>query len=312
MASVLVEIKGKERIATFVQLFDLLKSFGSLINVSWYPEEMKIQCMDASHVCLLECNITRPWFHVYGVPVAKIICVPTETLTTMLHMQQDDQKLVLTMAPDSDDVLFVSWLQDLESILPSCTTTVINDAAAKPKKKAKKASAGASDNSVVAKSMLEKHCDYKKRFKLNLCESDYEPLGIPEVEHTVDMFVSFDTFSQVLRQLSKFGSDVTMQCSDETVIMRTGDIAKGEMEVTMATNELEQYAKVEDSPTLTLQYSLGYLTKLCVGAALSECLELGISTGSPLRCRYQLGLPNCYVSIFLAPKIDENNDDTDE
>ena len=59
------QIKSDERAAEFIELFKVIKNLSNDTTFMCTPENIFIQVMDHSHVCLLNVYFPSEWFHLY-------------------------------------------------------------------------------------------------------------------------------------------------------------------------------------------------------------------------------------------------------
>ena len=60
-------IKDTTKALQWIELFKMIKNLNSYCTISVKEEELYIQIMDDSHVCLLNINIEKWWFESYSV-----------------------------------------------------------------------------------------------------------------------------------------------------------------------------------------------------------------------------------------------------
>jgi proliferating cell nuclear antigen len=146
--------------------------------------------------------------------------------------------------------------------------------------------------------------DYNKFFSLPLVEYDYEELNIPSTEYDAELSLPAKKLTSLLSQLGNFGNDVTVICTDDDVDFVTKGPA-GDMRVRVNIDDMSSYSVVEGQ-TLSVTYSLFYITKMCLTSKLSAEIELSLSSEYPMKIRYDLG-EESVLSFYIAPKISDEN-----
>lgn len=142
--------------------------------------------------------------------------------------------------------------------------------------------------------------NFDKHFKLPLVDFDNELFKLPETEYDAEFAIPSKTICDVVSQMSFFGDNLNIKCSEDAVHILTNGIS-GEMLVDIPINELNEYSVVEDE-IIDLSYSIQYVNKMCLTNRLSSDIEFSISSECPMKIKYNLGT-NSYLTFFIAPKI---------
>jgi proliferating cell nuclear antigen PCNA len=147
---------------------------------------------------------------------------------------------------------------------------------------------------------LEKKSDYNKYFKLPLIDFEYDLMIIPPTDYDAEFSLPSKKITDMLSQLSNFGNDLNIKCCQDCVDFKTnGD--SGEMRVNIPVDELSSYAVVEDEE-INLNYSLLYISKMCVTNKLTANIEFNLSNESPMKITYNLG-DESSLTFYIAPKM---------
>ena len=144
--------------------------------------------------------------------------------------------------------------------------------------------------------------EYKKTFKMNLVEYEYEEMNIPTVDYDAEFSLSSKLISDIFSQLNNFGNDIVIKCSEENISLTTIG-ATGEMKVEVPVDDLNDYSIIEDEEVV-LTYSLLYINKMCITNKLSTDVEFSLSNECPMKIRYNLGDDSLLV-FFIAPKMND-------
>lgn len=144
--------------------------------------------------------------------------------------------------------------------------------------------------------------EFKKSFKMPLIEYDYDEMNIPDVEYDAEFSLSAKQISEMFSQLSNFGDDIIINCSEEDIRLSTNGVS-GEMTVDIPIDDVSCYSIVEGEK-ITLTYSLAYINKMCITNKLSNDVDFYLSNDMPMKIRYDLG-DDSSIMFFIAPKIND-------
>jgi proliferating cell nuclear antigen len=144
--------------------------------------------------------------------------------------------------------------------------------------------------------------DFKKTFKMPLVEYEYEEMIIPTVDYDAEFSLSSKQIADMFSQLSNFGNDIIINCSEEDISLTTNGIT-GEMRVDIPIDDLTSYSIIE-SGKIILTYSLTYINKMCITNKLSNDVDFSLSNDCPMKISYSLGDDSSMI-FFIAPKLNE-------
>jgi proliferating cell nuclear antigen PCNA len=144
--------------------------------------------------------------------------------------------------------------------------------------------------------------DFKKSFKMPLAEYEYEEMNIPNVDYDAEFSLSSKQISDMFSQLSNFGSDIIIKCSENDISLTTNGVT-GEMRVEIPIDDLTSYSVIEGEEVI-LTYSLAYINKMCITNKLSTDVEFSLSNECPMKICYNLGDDSLMV-FFIAPKMND-------
>jgi proliferating cell nuclear antigen PCNA len=135
-----------------------------------------------------------------------------------------------------------------------------------------------------------------------LVEYDYEEMHIPNVEYDAEFSLSAKQISEMFSQLSNFGNDIIINCSEEDISLSTNGVS-GEMTVDIPIDDISSYSIVEGEKII-LTYSLAYINKMCITNKLSTDVDFYLSNDMPMKIRYDLG-DDSSIMFFIAPKMND-------
>ena len=260
-----IQISDKKKKEAFVSLFQILKNCSSLITTKINSESLHIQGMDKSHVCLFDAKINSTWFSSFEINKDVNLSFDSSVFYSIISSKSDSQDLIITMEDDNEDTILIQFIPQ--------------------EKESKKG-----------------HDCFKKFFKMPLTEYEYDEMAIPVVEYDAEFSLSSKQISDMFSQLSNFGNDIIIKCSEEEISLTTNGVT-GEMRVDIPIDDLSGYSIIEGEE-IVLTYSLSYINKMCITSKLSNDIEFSLSNNCPMKISYDLG-DNSLLQFFMAPKMNE-------
>jgi proliferating cell nuclear antigen PCNA len=257
-----IQLSDKKKKDVFCSLFQILKNCSSVISCKFTTKLLHIQGMDKAHICLFDSKINANWFTSYEVKVTTNLSFDSSVFHSIISNKSELQDLIIMM-DDNTDILNIHFI---------------------PHEKESKKS------------------DFNKFFKMPLIEYDYDEMNIPKVDYDAEFSLSSKQINEMFSQLSNFGNDVIIKCSEEEISLTTNDIS-GEMRVDIPIDHLSSYCVVEGDEII-LTYSLSYINKMCITNKLSNDIEFSLSNNCPMKICYDLG-DNSLLQFFMAPKMNE-------
>ena len=280
-------IENKSKMEMFVALFQLLKNWGSCLNLHFEKTRLYIQSMDKSHICLSSIHISSDWFSHYEIDNPANISLDSTNFAIMMNYALKHSKMEIKFEDESDpDTIFINLSSSNGSSNNICTNNTVD--VVEPKKKGK-----------VTK-VKEDHNKFDHFFELGLIEVEQDTLNIPEVEYDVDFTMKSDNFSELISELMVFGSNLNIICNEDKVEFNASGDA-GKLKVNIPIDDLNEYA-IAEGDSLDISYSLTHLGKMCLSTKLGQYVSLSISTEYPMAIKYDLG-DNSSVAFYIAPKI---------
>ena len=284
-------IENKSKMEMFVALFQLLKNWGSCLNLHFEKKRLYIQSMDKSHICLSSIHISSDWFSHYEIDNPANISLDSTNFAIMMNYALKHNKMEIKFEDETDpDTIFINLSSSNGSSNNICTNS--SDILVEPKKKG---------NPKVTK-VKEDHNKFDHFFELGLIEVEQDTLNIPEVEYDVDFTMKSDNFSELISELMVFGSNLNILCNEEVLEFNASGDA-GKLKVNIPIEDLNEYA-IAEGDSLDISYSLTHLGKMCLSTKLGQYVSLSISTEYPMAIKYDLG-DNSSVAFYIAPKIAE-------
>lgn len=151
---------------------------------------------------------------------------------------------------------------------------------------------------------------FDKFFEIPIIEIDSELMSIPEYESNADLTMCSTNFANIIGQLKMFGDNLSIQCTEESIVLSSSSEESGKMNVNIQIDDLNSFA-INDGQQLQLAFSLNFLNNICLYHKIAKEIEIQLTEGFPLRARYYLGSEeetskNGMLTFYLAPKIDDD------
>ena len=272
-----LSIENKSKMEMFVALFQLLKNWGSYLNLHFEKTRLYIQSMDKSHICLSSITISSQWFSSYQIEDATNISLDSTNFAIMMSYALKHNKMEINFEDEVDsDKLFINLSSNSNP----------ESSFVEPKTKGKK--------------VKEVQNKFDHFFELGLIDVEQDTLGIPEVEYDVDFTMKSENFVELIGELMVFGSNLNIICSEEVLEFNaSGDT--GKLKVNIPIDDLNEYA-IAEGEILDISYSLNHIGKMCLSTKLGQNVSLSISSEYPMAIKYDLG-DDSSVAFYIAPKI---------
>jgi proliferating cell nuclear antigen len=197
-----LSIEDKSKLEMFVALFQLLKNWSSQLNLQFKPEQLFIQTMDKSHICLSNIVIKSSWFSEYSVLGDGCnIAIDTISFATMMNYAVKHNKVDIIYNSDGTDKLLINLLNSNKEI---------------------------KDN-------------FDHFFELPLMDTEQENLDIPQVDYDVEFTMESKKFSELISELMVFGPNLNIQCTENLLAFSSsGD--NGKLKVNIPIDSLNEFA----------------------------------------------------------------------
>ena len=270
-------IENKSKMEMFVALFQLLKNWGSYLNLHFDKTRLYIQSMDKSHVCLSSITISCQWFSSYQIEETTNISLDSTNFAIMMSYALKHSKMEINFEEDvNPDTIFINL----------SSNSNVESSFVEPKSKGKK--------------VKEVQNKFDHFFELGLIDVEQDTLGIPDVEYDVDFTMKSENFAELINELMVFGSNLNIICSEEVLEFNaSGDT--GKLKVNIPIDDLNEYA-IAEGDIIDISYSLNHIGKMCLSTKLGQNVSLSISSEYPMAIKYDLG-DDSSVAFYIAPKI---------
>lgn len=156
--------------------------------------------------------------------------------------------------------------------------------------------------------------DRYSEFEMKLIEIEADQLGIPETEYSAVVRMPSVEFKRICSDLSVIGDTVTIAATKAGVkFSSSGEVGNGSILVRQnaAADDEKTATMIELKENVTLTFALKYLNTFSKSNPLSDTVTLSLSKESPLLVEYKIN-DNGHIRYYLAPKIDEDEENADE
>nr|AFK35205.1 unknown [Medicago truncatula] len=149
-------------------------------------------------------------------------------------------------------------------------------------------------------------------FEMKLMDIDSEHLGIPEAEYDAIVRMPSAEFARICKDLSSIGDTVVISVTKEGVKFSTkGDIGAANIVCRQNTtvDKPDDATVIEMKEPVSLQFALRYTNFFTKATPLSSTVTISLSNELPVVVEYKIAEMG-YVRFYLAPKIEEDDEET--
>ncbi|KAI3382897.1 hypothetical protein SNEBB_003578 [Seison nebaliae] len=151
--------------------------------------------------------------------------------------------------------------------------------------------------------------DKSSEFEMKLMELEAYQLTIPEQDYACIINMPSGEFSRICRDLAMFGDSIKVVCTKDGVrFSASGDIGNGSIKISESSGTADKpddAIKIELNSSVSLDFSLKYLSLFSKAQPISSRVSLSISENAPLVVEYEISEMG-YIRYYLAPKIDDS------
>lgn len=198
-------INDKQKQEMFVSIFQILKNWSSHINMHFEKDQLYIQSMDKSHICLAHITLKSQWFSNYICMDPIKLSIDSVHFAVLMNYSLKHNIIELKFdATINTDKLYINFFNE---------TTDKND-----------------------------HFDHF--FELNLIQVEDDCLGIPDVEYDVEFVIDSKKITELLLELNVIGQELNIVCNENKLELNSsGDSSK--LKVNVPIEFLNEFAIAE-------------------------------------------------------------------
>ncbi|KAF9598554.1 hypothetical protein IFM89_028086 [Coptis chinensis] len=149
-------------------------------------------------------------------------------------------------------------------------------------------------------------------FEMKLMNIDSEHLGIPEAEYQAIVRMPSSEFARICKDLSTIGDTVIISVTKEGVKFSTkGDIGTANIvcRQNATVDKPEDAIIIEMKEPVSLTFALRYMNSFTKATPLANIVTISLSSELPVVVEYKIAEMG-YIRFYLAPKIEEDEEDT--
>lgn len=152
---------------------------------------------------------------------------------------------------------------------------------------------------------LKKSCD----FNLNLISIESEHLGIPDTSYSSMITMSSNEFNRIIKELFFLAETVNIETGTNFVSFSVNtESVNGSIRIdSNDSSSQEEMTLIKVTDPVNLAFAMRYLNMFIKATALTEQVQLGLSSEYPLRVEYKLSNLGS-LKYYLAPRISEEKD----
>lgn len=155
--------------------------------------------------------------------------------------------------------------------------------------------------------------DRVAHFQLKLMDIDSEHMGVPDnTDYEAVINMPSAEYRRIFTDLSVIGDTISIECSKQSACFSVeGDIGTGSLNIQQsdAADDEKNAVTITVQEPVKMTFPGRYLNLFAKAVPISEQVTLCLSASSPLAVEFALPEENGYVRFFLAPKIDEGEEE---
>jgi proliferating cell nuclear antigen PCNA len=261
-----IEISNRNKKECFISIFQLLKNSSLNLNTLLDKNNLKIQGMDKSHICLFNLTLDKSWFDLYEIEDEIKICFDTNLFYSIISSKSEEQ--IMRIKKLNEENLEIEFINNI-------------------------------DNDNKENKSIK---DYNKYFKMNLIEYEYDNINVIESDYECNFSYLSKQIERIFTQLSNFGESVLIECNEENINFNT-DSDSGNLKISIPFNDLISYEIVEEM-NIKLYLNLINISKMCITSKLTNNIDFYLCNDNPMKICYNLG-NNSDLIFYIAPKLTE-------
>lgn len=141
----------------------------------------------------------------------------------------------------------------------------------------------------------------KREFSIPLIDIDEKEQKIPDLNFTVKVTTSSETFSDAVEDADIIGESVALGIRDGTfVVSSSSDLSKAQIEI-----PADDTTKLSGASEAKSKYSIEYLKRMIAASKLADSVEVNFSQDYPMKVEYKV-VDKLDLSFILAPRVDND------
>lgn len=108
-----VLITSTKNILCLLEIMKVIKNLSQDVSLCFQQDEVYIQVMDHSHICLFDTHISKNWFEVYEVEHDEVISLNVNILLKIINLYSINTSVELSTTEDSDRLTVILKYPDM-------------------------------------------------------------------------------------------------------------------------------------------------------------------------------------------------------
>ena len=158
--------------------------------------------------------------------------------------------------------------------------------------------------------------DRVAHFQLKLMDIDSDHMGVPEnAEYAAVINMPSNEYRRIFTDLSVIGDTITVEATKQMVSFYVkGDIGKGSLSIQQSdgADDDKNPITINVQEPVKMTFPGRYLTMFTKAVPISNNVTLCLQADNPLAVEFALPDEHGYVRYFLAPKIDESEEQAED
>lgn len=304
-------LQNRQKINQFVTILSLLKTCNEFLNIEVKEtNQLYIQVLDKSKVCLCQCTLNFDWFDKVEHIHTSIKCTTSSVLfhNIMNSISSENMGILFEINHNDDNININTFnlISFNENIVNNTHSVDLND-----NNNNQSIESSSSSLSIKEKTKENKNSnaqknifDINKYFIIPLINEQQDLFEISDIDYNIEFNINTKIINDILHQISLFGSVLNIYCDEDIISFSSSKDSNGEMKAVLKTDDLD-YCVMDEDLELNLEFSLSYLTKYCITQKLTENVNINISANYPAKIKYILSDSGSNISFHIAPKISE-------
>jgi proliferating cell nuclear antigen PCNA len=105
-------ISDPKKASKFTGIFQHLKQFTSNVLLNFKTDKLYIQCLDDSHCCIFECDITKEWLgtetYLFETPLS--VGINLNMFHKVLNARQETQSIEFRVDSKNEDIVYINFI----------------------------------------------------------------------------------------------------------------------------------------------------------------------------------------------------------
>jgi len=288
-----------EQGSTFKQIVDAIKDLVNDGNIDCTEDEISMQCMDSAHVSLVAMSLTSAAFSHFRCDRTLSLGFNSENMSKILKMMNKDDQLILKAEDEGDNLTLMFENEKTDTIADFGEFGSF---------------IGAYFASTHCPLFRHHHSHPLSRFyytpELKLMEIDTETLAIPDTPYKATVKMGSAEFQRIIRDLQVLGDTCTIAVTKEGIRFSvTGAIGTGNILLRQNASENEKQQVIVDmEEPVELNFALRYLNFFTKATPLTDQVVISMNPDVPMVVEYPIQETG-YIKFYLAPKIEEDEDE---